>query len=105
LIMLLGGTAAAWSLGVRAQQPELPVIGVLSSVTPGSTPSMAAFRQGLNDGGYFEGRNVALEFRYAGGQYDRLPAIAAARVRRQVTLIAATDVLIESALAAKTATA
>ena len=88
LIMLLGGTAAAWSLGVRAQQPELPVIGVLNSGTRG--PSFAAFRQGLNDGGYVEGRNVAIEFRNAGGQYDRLPAIADDLVRRQVTLIAAT---------------
>ena len=100
--MLLGGTAAAWSLGVRAQQPEVPVIGVLNSGTRG--PSFAAFRQGLNDGGYVEGRNVAIEFRNAGGQYDRLPAIADDLVRRQVTLIAATGGSV-SALAAKTATA
>jgi putative ABC transport system substrate-binding protein len=101
-ITLVGG-AAAWPLTVRAQQASTPVIGFLSSVSPDAfTERVRAFRQGLNDTGYVEGQNVAIEYRWAEGQYHRLPALAAELVRRQVTLIAAMDG--PSALAAKTAT-
>jgi putative ABC transport system substrate-binding protein len=103
-IRLASGTAAAWPLAAQAQQAAMPVIGLLGTATAsGWARYLTAFHQGLREVGYVEGRNVAIEARWANNEYDRLPAMAAELVRRQVTLIAAFST--PAARAAKAATA
>jgi putative tryptophan/tyrosine transport system substrate-binding protein len=103
-ILMIAGSAAACPLTARAQQPPMPVIGLLHSQSPEDYAGpMRGFRQGLKDAGYVEGENLAIEYRWANNELDRLPALAADLVRRRVSVIAATGGVLP-ALAAKAAT-
>src|SRR5215472_36167 len=104
LVLLAGATIACPRAAVRAQQKVMPVIGFLNGSSPGQVaPVVAAFRQGLSETGYVEGQNVAIDYRWAEGHFDRLTALAAGLVGRKVDAIAATDTL-AAVRAAKSAT-
>src|SRR5258708_23659202 len=105
LLAMLGGVAMAWSWSPRAQASAMPAIGFLSGRSPDEAAQLlTAFRQGLNETGYVEGKNVGIEFRWAEGHYDQLPALASDLVRRRVAVLVATGGS-SSLLAAKAATA
>ena len=105
MVTLVGGTTLVWPLAARAQQPAMPVIGVLSSTSPDATADLlAAFHQGLKETGYIEHQNVTIEYRYADGQYGRLPTLAAELVHAQVGVIFAWATPAAQAVKAATST-
>jgi ABC-type uncharacterized transport system substrate-binding protein len=102
-ITLVGGAAASWSVAAHAQRPANPAIGFMSTLSPEAiSRPVAGFHDGLKEAGFIEGQNVAIEYRWAEGQYDRLPALAADLVQQKVSVVAATTT--PAALAAKAAT-
>jgi putative ABC transport system substrate-binding protein len=98
---VLGGAVVALPIAARAQQPAMPIVGFLNSASPGPYPPVSAFLRGLNEMGFVEGRDVAIEYRWAEGHYERLPALIADLVQRKVSVIAATST--PAAVAAKAA--
>src|SRR5262245_63835000 len=99
-VTLLGSAASAWPVVARAQQPAMPVIGFLNGGSEGYTPYLVPFRQGLKEAGYIEGQNVKIEYRWAEGSYDRLPAFPADLVNHHVTVIVVNTPAVRAAQAA-----
>jgi putative tryptophan/tyrosine transport system substrate-binding protein len=101
-IKVIAGSTTAWPLAARAQQPAMPVVGFVNSASPGGYPPLSAFFKGLGESGYVEGRDVHIEYRWAEGDYDRLPALVDDLLQRKASVVAATST--PAAMAAKAAT-